>query len=774
MSLGLRAGSGQRLGPGFLDDLPIPGDELVIAGRYRVLATIGRGGMGVVYKARQENLDRVVAVKMLVGGVHASDEFKQRFIQEAKTAAPLKHPSIVTLHDWGEDKGHPFFTMEYVEGRSLADLLKEGPLDPMRAAQFIATASRAVQYAHERGILHRDLKPSNIILAKDGTPKITDFGLAKRLHEDPELTLPGQTVGSPGYLPPEQVALKHGPAQPASDVYGLGATLYCLLTGRPPFLADTLAKTLAQVEHDEPTPLRRINRAVPRDLETVCLKCLEKEPSRRYASAQQLADDLEKWRTGQPIQARPAGPVERAWKWARRYPVIAGLCAALLVVALVGVAAVVRERREAHANAEARHQQQAEARRQTLAEERRTQPLRQAEAYFNRDKAAEGIAVLAAALRRDPLNTLAGARLLSALVHRRWYLRIGQLRRGDYLLDWCAGGRWAVTSAPRQNTTTVWKFTAEPVPVWTTNHNGRCTFAEFSPDGQRLIASIDNGRPRIWEAGTGRLLAELEHRGPVAHAAFSPDGQRLLTLTSQNALHVWEVSTGQLVAGPLNHSAPLDAAVFSSDGRWLLTESEEHFRVWEAASGKLVLGPLPARGDANRRSKLELAPGTMLRETPTRHPCARFHPNGRWLLTWTTRAYVHDITTGQFISSMRPEGNARAHGSNNVIHIAVFSPDGTRLAIAAETGTTRVYDTLSGQTISGPMRHTGLDAGVETEVVRLGVEAGVPSSSLRRHERHAPERRRSIVWKTMARLGNALAAVQRQPAGPTQRQYGSS
>ena len=301
-----------------LHDIPLPMQKVAHIGDYELLQVIAQGGMGVVYQARQRSLNRMVALKMLLGGYHASEAFKQRFQREASAAAGLQHSNIIAIYEVGEHEGQPYYTMEYVVGSDLAQAVKNGPLELTRAAEYVRIAASAIDHAHEKGILHRDLKPSNILLGKDGRLRITDFGLARQLDGDSRLTLSGDTLGSPGYLPPEQVSLSHGALGPTSDVYALGATLYCLITGRPPFQTGTLADTLEQVRKMEPIPPRRLNPTVPRDLETICLKCLEKEPGRRYSTAAALANDLDRWLEGKAINARPVSTPERAWLWAKR------------------------------------------------------------------------------------------------------------------------------------------------------------------------------------------------------------------------------------------------------------------------------------------------------------------------------------------------------------------------------------------------------------------------------------------------------------------------
>ena len=281
-------------------------------GDYELLEEIARGGMGIVYKARQKSLGRIVAVKMLLFGEQAGKEFAQRFRAEAAAAASLQHPNIVAIHEVGAHEGQPFFAMDYVEGQSLARLNAEREVRNAewlrRAARYVKIVAEAIHYAHEHGILHRDLKPSNVLIDESDQPRVTDFGLAKRLHHDSELTLSGQVLGSPNYMPPEQAAAKRGLVGRRSDVYSLGAILYHLLTGRPPFVGETLTDTLQEVVNTEPVSPRLLNPSVPRDLETICLKCLEKEPARRYQTAQALAEELDRFLRNEPIQARPVGP----------------------------------------------------------------------------------------------------------------------------------------------------------------------------------------------------------------------------------------------------------------------------------------------------------------------------------------------------------------------------------------------------------------------------------------------------------------------------------
>src|SRR5438105_4632290 len=317
-------------------------------GDYELLDEIARGGMGIVYKARQVSLNRIVAVKVLLFGKFSSDEFVKRFRAEAESAASLHHPNIVAIHEVGEHEGQHYFSMDYVEGKNLAELVREKLLPAREAAAYLKKIAEAIHYAHQHGVLHRDLKPSNILIDANHEPHITDFGLAKRLPnpelatQNPELTLTGQVLGSPNYIPPEQAEPERGGVSPASDVYSLGAILYHLLTGRPPFLAATIDETLRQVLTVEPIAPRLLNPGIPRDLQTICVKCLEKTPHRRYASGRALAEDLTRFLQGEPIRARPASPPERLWRWCQRRPALAVLAAFVFCTALGSTVAAVR------------------------------------------------------------------------------------------------------------------------------------------------------------------------------------------------------------------------------------------------------------------------------------------------------------------------------------------------------------------------------------------------------------------------------------------------
>jgi tetratricopeptide (TPR) repeat protein/tRNA A-37 threonylcarbamoyl transferase component Bud32 len=334
-------------GQGGSRDLP-RGTTIRYFGDYELQKELGRGGMGVVYKARQLSLNRPVALKMIKAGVLADDAEVRRFQNEAEAVALLDHAGIVPVYEVGEHDGQRYFSMKLVEGGNLAEQLGKFKSDPRAAATLLAEAALAVHHAHMRGILHRDLKPANILVDSEARPHVTDFGLAKRVEGDVEMTQSGAVLGTPAYMSPEQAYGRRGTITTATDVYGLGAILYALLTGEAPFGGQSLVDTLDAVRTRPPEPPRKRSPSAPRDLETVCLKCLEKDPRRRYPSAQSLADDLLAWLESRPISARRVGTTERAWLWCKRKPVVAALAAAVVFAVILGTTAVIAVQQKAN------------------------------------------------------------------------------------------------------------------------------------------------------------------------------------------------------------------------------------------------------------------------------------------------------------------------------------------------------------------------------------------------------------------------------------------
>ncbi len=421
------------------DACPLPDDVPSIPGS-EILSELGRGGMGVVYKARQISLNRLCALKILLPRSHQCAESRARFLAEAGTIARLRHPNIVQIYGLGDHDGRPYFEMEYIEGGSLARRLDGTPWPPEPAARLVAVLACAIGDAHRQGIVHRDLKPANVLLADAETPKIVDFGLAKTLDADSGLTQSGVFVGTPSYAPPEQVEGLVGTVGPAADIYALGAIFYHLLTGRPPFQAATVLGTLEQVKTAEPVPPSRLQPGLSRDAETICLKCLRKDPRQRYADAEDLAEDLERFLTGRAIQARPTGAAEHLHKWMRRRPAVALLSAAVVAVTVLGFTLVSWQWRRAEVKAAAASVagERAQAARLVAFDNQAELSFHQALALCEQGEVGRGLLWLARSLE---LATEAGSSALERLHPHQPRRLDGPIEPAHAVTSDAAGGR---------------------------------------------------------------------------------------------------------------------------------------------------------------------------------------------------------------------------------------------------------------------------------------------------------------------------------------------
>jgi serine/threonine protein kinase/WD40 repeat protein len=581
-------------------------------GDYEILREIARGGMGVVFHARQISLNRPVALKMILAGQLADETDVKRFHTEAEAAANLDHPGIVPIFEVGQHQGQHYFSMGFVEGESLSHRLADGPLPAREAAELIRRVSEAIDYAHRRGVIHRDLKPGNILLDQHGNPRVTDFGLAKRIQGDSGLTGSGQIMGTPSYMPPEQAGGQRGEVGPAADVYALGATLYALLTGRPPFQAATPMDTVIQVINDEPVSPRRLNASIPLDLETICLKCLEKESPKRYTSAAALQEDLRHYLAGEPIQARPVGRPERLWRWSRRNPALAASLFIgghlLLIVALLASGIALLQSRRARESRDSQGQLQSTLGRVSEQRERADRLRLQAEhdvanAYLDRGLAMavdpdhrenEGLLWMARALRRIPsgsenegLRTAARANLAYWGSRREYY---------EEPFKRLGGKLWTAAYGPdgRQ----LFALATDPDEEAAINRNR---------PGEMLFRDKEAAINRPGETEFGPLVPSAE----TIVAVFSRDGHRVVTGHGDNSLRVWDADTRRLICQPKRgeRKTPdrelIMAVAFSPDGRrvaestrkyGLLSNRYPSIRMWDADSGAAVgrdLGALP-------------------------------------------------------------------------------------------------------------------------------------------------------------------------------------
>lgn len=481
-----------------------PPTRLRYFGDYEILEEIAHGGMGVVFKARLTSLNRIVAVKMILAGQLANESDVKRFQAEAEAAANLHHPGVVGIHEVGVQDGQHYYSMEYIAGQNLAQLLREQPLPIATAAEYVRDIATILEYAHEQKVLHRDLKPSNILLDASGRLRITDFGLAKRVEGDSELTMTGQVLGTPSYMSPEQAAAQHAIIGPATDIYALGTILYELVTGRPPFRSENVAETLRQVQQDEPVHPRLLNPKLPRDLETICLKCLEKEPKKRYATAQQLAEDLARFLSGEPILARPVSRPARAWRWCRRNPVVAtsGTTASVLLVAVLVISIVAYLRESSLRQILLREQattKRALKQSQDSNSNLRTQSGLAASEHGDAAAAAVWFAAAAELIDEDDdrsrHNRLRAAlwndhapRPVQAVMHPEdWVLDVKFHPTGNYLLT------WSPHCGAHKGRCIVWDLrSGHELPL--NVEVGQLSCGTWSPDGTILAMGTDSGR----------------------------------------------------------------------------------------------------------------------------------------------------------------------------------------------------------------------------------------------------------------------------------------
>ena len=638
-------------------------------GDYELLEEIARGGMGIIYKARQKSLGRIVAVKMLLFGDQSGKDLAQRFRAEAAAAASLQHPNIVAIHEVGAHEGQPFFAMDFIDGPSLGRLNAGCEMRNTewlrRAARYVKIVAEAIHYAHERGILHRDLKPSNVLIDSFDQPRVTDFGLAKRLHHDSELTLSGQVLGSPNYMPPEQAAAKRGLVGRRSDVYSLGAILYHLLTGRPPFLGETLTDTLQDVVNNDPVSPRLLNRTVPPDLETVCLKCLEKEQSRRYPTAEALVKDLDRFLRDEPIHAHPVGHVEKLWRWCRRKPVVASLGAAtlvlLLVVAVGSPIAIYRinhERQRAEKGESAARQGELAARQKAYASDMKLAQqevaqnnLGRAQELLNRHRPSPGSHPTITSQRSTDL--------------RGWEWR--------YLWQQCQGEQRFILGV----------------------HNNRSTATGMLPDGKTVFSGGSDKYVRLWDLESRRQIAVLPHSEEVIGAAVSPDGHWLATATRKEGqaqpVLLWDLATRKTAATLATITTEFTnfwlrpgSITFSPDSKWLAFATMwGGLRLWDVAA-RIEIANLPASNPSN--GPLGLA----------------FSPDGN-TLAYSENDYGSIVLWDVANRSVR----TRFTGHQSFVTTLAFSPDGQRLASSSQDRIIRLWNLPEGREMFGFTNRNG-------------------------------------------------------------------
>ena len=675
-------------------------------GDYELIEEIARGGMGVVYRAEQTSLKRTVALKMILAGQLAGADDVRRFHAEAEAAAKLDHPGIVPIFEVGQHEGQHYFSMGFVEGESLAHRVLKGVLPPRDAAEMTLKIAQAISYAHVEGVVHRDLKPANVLIDKDGQPRVTDFGLAKRVRTDgaesrgvSQLTATGAVLGTPSYMPPEQAAGRTKEIGPLSDVYSLGAILYCLLTGRPPFQAASPLDTLLQVLEQEPVSPRQLNRTVPRDLETISLKCLQKEPRKRFASAQELVDELQRFLNGEPIHARPVGNAERFWRWCRRNPRVAGLSAAvllLLVTVTIGstIAAIriaAARDREATARRDATEQRVAAERERGIAEQERDNTSRHlyiANIHLAQQAWETGRVGRVRQLLDQHVPQTGQAELrgwewyyLRSLCHRE----LLSLRVGVGVVQsvaWSLDGKRLITTIPtlRQPVEdagiTAWDTT---VTVWDTSTSKEILSFSATSGEVGLTPGFDNAK--------AVFVGPDERRVALVTWKTAPNSEGTVTL--------WDLATrkgaSRFNVGPLTMAGTAGSFFFSSNGQRLATISGDGIvKVWDMQTGENL---------TTFENRLRL-PGQLTKSPVFPVLALAWSPDGQRLAVHgPLQIQIIEAATGREISTIRMD--TKRDPSQSVIGALAWSPDGTRLAGApaamSPASTARIWNVATGE-----------------------------------------------------------------------------
>ncbi len=708
---------------------------------YEIVAILGRGGMGVVYKAQHLALNRTVALKMVLAGGHAGPRELARFRTEAEAVARLQHPNIVQIHEVGEADGHPYCALEFVEGGNLATKLGGKPLPVRAAAKLVEALARAMQLAHSRNVVHRDLKPANILLTADGTPKITDFGLARQMDSDSSETQAGAVMGTPSYMAPEQASGHAHEAGPAADVYALGAILYDCLAGRPPFKGKTVVETLDQVRTQEPAPPSHWQAGIPLDLDTICLKCLRKEPEKRYASAAELADELVRFQRGKPILARPIDRLERTIKWVKRNPLEAASLGGIVGIFLTAFVLVSWSyvRAEDARKDEAKQRQVADEARDTAQREQKAERW---------GRYRSNIAAATGALQLQNSGAARSALEDAPNEHRNWewqYLH-SQLDGASLVLPvpggkvkslaLSASGRQIAVCCENHNEVYLYDVATGNESAVLRGHSAPATSVAYRPDGQQVATASNDQTIRLWDSATGQQTGLLKADG-AAHldrdplVAYNSDGSRIASYGIYSAddggvtSRLWNTITGKEIAVLAKWQENIHPLAFSPDGKRVAVGSREFVHLCDAVTGRqlAVLGPHAkavwhlaysldgkrlASAGAEGDNAIHLWDGESGKEVAVLggHTAnvgqLLFSPDGSRLVSGSNdpdnSARLWDAATGRPLPILA--------GHKNEINTVAFGPDGQRVVTASADQTARLLDGHTGQLLAVLGGHT--------------------------------------------------------------------